>query len=413
MADVRMRRPLRTALVLVALARAASATDPGALVLGRWVVLGPGGVVSARAVTTATTCPPLVVDGVARPMTQRAAPSSAHPVRTCEADLPAGARSAAVLGLPLPLPVDDPERIVVLGDTGCRLEPGADPVQACNDPAAWPAAAIAAAATREQPQLVIHTGDLLYRLRPCPPTAQAACGGSPSGDTFAAWHADVLAPQAPLLAAAPWIVARGDHERCGVGADGWLRYFAPGPRPARCPARAAPYHLMLGALQLQVLDSSDADDLAAPAALVDGTRRDLAVLREVIHSPAWLLTHRPVWSVRQDAGGVVTPTRTLQAAIGDGLEPAIHTVLSGHVHLLEHLAFAAQRPQQVVVGNGGAALAAEVRDPVAGTRIDGALVAQWDARHRFGYLVLQRVGKQWDARAKDETGREIARFTIR
>jgi hypothetical protein len=40
-------------------------------------------------------------------------------------------------------------------------------------------------------------------------------------------------------------------------------------------------------------------------------------------------------------------------------------------------------------------------------------VAQWDVARRFGYVVLQRVGKQWDARAKDETGREIARFTLR
>jgi hypothetical protein len=407
MAGVRMRRALGAAAVVLALARLAGGADLPALVLARWVVLGANGGASARAVTTASTCPPLVVDGAPVAMAVRAAPSPAHPVRTCEAALPRGARVAAVAGLPLPLPVDDPERIVVLGETGCRLVHGPEPMQACNDAAAWPAAAIAAAATRDEPQLVIHTGDLVGRLTACRPGTERSCGGSPSGDTFATWHADVLAPEAPLLAAAPWIVARGDHDRCGAAGDGFLRYFAPGPRPKRCPPRLPPYLVMLGALQLQVLDTSGADDDGPAPAAVDATRRDLAVLRELIHSPAWLLTHRPVWAVRQQAEGLATPTRTLQVAIGDGLEPAIHTILSGHVRLFEHLAFAAQRPQQVVVGNGA------VHDVVAGTRVDGALVAQWDAAPRFGYLVLQRVGKEWDARAKDETGRVIARFTLR
>ena len=59
-----------------------------------------------------------------------------------------------------------PQRIVVLGDTGCRLKGAA--LQACNDPAQWPFPQLAAAAASLKPDLVIHVGDYLYRESACP-----------------------------------------------------------------------------------------------------------------------------------------------------------------------------------------------------------------------------------------------------
>ncbi len=39
------------------------------------------------------------------------------------------------------------------------------------------------------------------------------------------WQADFFRPAAPLLAAAPWLFVRGNHESCGRAGLGWFRFF--------------------------------------------------------------------------------------------------------------------------------------------------------------------------------------------
>ena len=70
-----------------------------------------------------------------------------------------------VMAVALPRP--DPRRIVVFGDTGCRIAKR-DRVQACNDPKSWPFPEVARRAAAAHPDLVIHVGDYLYREEPCP-----------------------------------------------------------------------------------------------------------------------------------------------------------------------------------------------------------------------------------------------------
>ncbi|WBS02595.1 hypothetical protein OU994_30910 [Pseudoduganella sp. SL102] len=107
-------------------------------VLSSYVVLGEEGAATARVITVAAACPTLDVDGRPVPMSVRAAPAtiaqrptasgpadskpSAFPVLACEAPLPAGTQRAALAGTPLPLPQHEARRIVVIGDTGCRLK---------------------------------------------------------------------------------------------------------------------------------------------------------------------------------------------------------------------------------------------------------------------------------------------------
>ena len=185
-----------------------------------WVQLGLGGDTLIRAVNAGAGCPALTVGGVAWPMTVRAAAAPPEfPLNVCEAALPTGAAADLVVGgARLPAPRPRPSRIVVIGDAGCRLEEG-DPIQDCSDPRAWPFAQIAASAAAWHPDLVLHVGDYVYREEPCPPKL-AECAGSPWGDTWAAWQADLLAPAAPLLRAASWVFTRGNHELCSRGGDG-------------------------------------------------------------------------------------------------------------------------------------------------------------------------------------------------
>jgi hypothetical protein len=234
-------------------------------VAAAWVELtGPNGsngltgnVAIARAITEATAaaggtnpCPTITISGGAPvQMNVRAAATTSlalrsvntppakpalFPVSACEYPLPAGATSAVVAGQPLPLPKANPTKIVVLGDTGCRLQNG-NGTQSCNDPdpngtdTPYPFAAIAALAAAQKPDLVLHVGDYAYRDNPCPPGLGYNCGGSPWGFGWDTWQADLFAPGAPLLAAAPWIMTRGNHEQCNRAGQGWYRFLDTNP----------------------------------------------------------------------------------------------------------------------------------------------------------------------------------------
>jgi Calcineurin-like phosphoesterase len=152
------------------------------------------------------------------------------PVSSCEYPLPSGTTSALVAGLPLPLPKANPTRIVIIGDTGCRLQTD-NGTQSCNDPnpegtdTPYPFAAIAALAAAQNPDLVIHVGDYAYRDNECPAGLGFNCGGSPWGFGWDAWEVDLFVPGAPLLAAAPWIMTRGNHEQCNRAGQGWYRFL--------------------------------------------------------------------------------------------------------------------------------------------------------------------------------------------
>jgi Calcineurin-like phosphoesterase len=234
---------------------------PSNQVSAAWVELtGPNGsngltgnVAIARAITEATAasaganpCPNITINGGAPvQMNLRAAATTSlairsvntlpnkpalFPVSACEYALPSGATSAVVGGQSLPVPKANPTKIVVIGDTGCRLQNG-NGTQSCNDTdpngtdTPYPFAAVAALAAAQNPDLVLHVGDYAYRDNPCPAGQGYNCGGSPWGFGWDTWQADLFTPGAPLLAAAPWIMTRGNHEQCNRAGQGWYRFL--------------------------------------------------------------------------------------------------------------------------------------------------------------------------------------------
>jgi hypothetical protein len=170
---------------LFLLAPAAQAADlPNA-----WVELAADGGLDVRAVTMpGAPCPKVLADGSPLASRQRGSPDptdGAYPIQVCVAHAAVTARGITVDGLPYPVLPRSIKRIVVIGDTGCRLK--GDNVQDCNDPAQWPFAAIARLAAARHPDLVVHVGDYHYRESPCP-AARAGCAGSPYGDNWAVWR---------------------------------------------------------------------------------------------------------------------------------------------------------------------------------------------------------------------------------
>ena len=239
--------------------------------------MGDGGPI-ARAITAEAACPVLTVDGRTVPMEIRFAAAtvpqrptgstaenskpSVFPLTVCDAALPTGTRRAAIAGAPLPLPRAIVRRIVVIGDTGCRIKAADHAVQACNDAGAFPFARIATRAAAEHPDLVIHVGDYLYRENPCP-DGVAGCAGSPWGYGWDAWNADFFAPAAPLLAAAPWVMVRGNHESCARAGQGWWRFL---------DGHAAAGH------DCDTAATDARDDWSAPYAVPLGGRAQVVVL---------------------------------------------------------------------------------------------------------------------------------------
>jgi hypothetical protein len=353
-----------------------------------WVEIAPNEALSVRTVVAPDTdCPTVEADGAAVAMLPRALPDDAFLVRVCEARVPEATARLSIGDISLPTLPPVVNRIVVIGDTGCRIARFA--AQDCRDPKAWPFPAIASAAAAKRPDLVIHVGDYFYREARCPP-GRAGCAGSPYGDDWPAWRADFLDPAAPMLAAAPWIMVRGNHELCARGGLGWFRLLDPYPGRADCVDRTPPYLLSVGGLDFLVFDSADADDFLAPPEKVAFYAGQLAPLLARAPAGSWLLLHHPVWAMGQGLLTGFSTNQTLQAAIRGLVPPSLDLVLSGHVHDFLSYDFGAERPAQLIVGTGGDKLQDLGHAPIAGADLDGMTVRDGIALERFGYLVLDR-----------------------
>ncbi len=424
-----------------------------------FVVLGEEGRPVARAITSAAGCPVLVADGSVLPMTIRApaatlplrptrsAPEeskpSVFPVQVCEATLPAGAIRASIGDRALPIVRAEPRRIVVIGDTGCRMKSSDHVFQACNDTAAWPFAQIAAAAAAAAPDLVIHVGDYHYRENACP-AGNAGCAGSPWGYGWDAWNADLFTPARPLFAAAPWIVVRGNHESCDRAGQGWWRFLDPHPLVPRrdCNESARdetgdysePYTVPIAAdTELIVFDSSRVG--VNRLAVTDPMYRTYtAQMREAFalasRKPGThnlFMNHHPILAFAPDPRaqpvGLYPGNESLQSVLqpinAEMLFPQnVDALLSGHVHLFEMVSYATPQPTQIVSGNGGSWADAPLpRDlPPGATPAPGAVVESFVTTHRYGYLTLERDAEgsgAWRIQARDREGRMITTCSLR
>lgn len=398
-------------LGIIALFTAASAF--AAELPAPWVELGADGALSVRAATPpGSACPTVSADGAAVAAVPRGAPDGAFPVQICEARVPAATARLNLEGVALPTVPAPVRRIAVIGDTGCRLAGRA--VQDCRDPAAWPFPGIAKAAAARRPDLVIHLGDYYYREKPCP-AGHAGCAGSPHGDSWQTWRADLFDPAAPLFAAAPWVVVRGNHELCRRGGPGWFRLLDPYPAAlaqADCADRTEPYVVSAGGLDLLLFDSADADDFLSLPDKVAAYAGQLTPLLAKAPPHAWLLTHRPVWAMAQgDLSGLVT-NQTEQAAIRGHVPAALDLVLSGHLHDFISYEFGPERPAQLIVGTGGDTLLALGRAPIVGAEIDGMVVRNGFAAERFSYFIMERTATGWDGTLYAPDDAVIARCTL-
>lgn len=380
-----------------------------------------------RAITRSSSCPSMLVDGVVKPMRRRADPArgidsnaasqtgdAGRPIKmdfdvqTCEAELAAGARVVSINGWRLGIvnPAEPLRRIVVVGDTGCRVQgPNAvgtgrgAPLQDCSEASAWPWPRIARAAASLQPDLIIHNGDIHYREGE--PKGTEPGKSRRNEDVYAAylktitygwaaWDADFFAPAGPLLASAPWAITRGNHELCDRAGAGWFRFldyrrfpdaeprYSPDYDEANCSNYIDPLTVRLGDLQLILMDVAglaDAPGKGKNQGWTNGdhvrTARQLDAVTALQSTQtatiSWLVTHKPLLAFYAGRAGASTSWQFQKALnagsdafqAGNGhLPPNLQMVHSGHVHgwqMVSHPA-ATGLPTQFLIGNSGQAL---------------------------------------------------------
>ncbi|AXS39516.1 metallophosphoesterase [Breoghania sp. L-A4] len=115
---------------------------------------------------------------------------------------------------------------VVLADTGCRGKytgGGARAYQDCQTD--WGLPRVIGDAVKQNPAFVLHGGDYHYFFE----DASAFWDADDGRDRFEYWLQEFLIPAHPLLMRAPWVLGRGNHERCIEQrwfGEGWHVLFA-------------------------------------------------------------------------------------------------------------------------------------------------------------------------------------------
>jgi len=353
------------------------------------------------------------------------------PVQICQAPIPAGAKSVAVDGSPLPLPSPRIRRIAVVGDTGCRIESGPEGIQACNldDANGWPFPRLMRSVAAADPDLIIHVGDYVYRREPCP-NGESGCAGSPYGNNWRTWDVDFFRPAAAAFSVAPWLFVRGNHENCNRGWRGWFLALDPHDLPeswdgSTCKRFTEPYTLRSEGFDLVVMDSATVPDEFAPTTnpvTVDTYAAQFNDVAKLVgDTPTWFVNHRPAWGVatfaEEHGVGVAQNDPTMAAAVKASelseLPASVRAYISGHMHTFQYMAAYANRPDQVIVGSSG-------------TKLDPTLTRQLIAEHAtifehlaldpanltiapsFAFALLEEHDDTWRVSVRDLNGGEIA-----
>lgn len=439
---------------LLALAGCATPPTPPSPPMGlqqAWVQAVAGPAWAVRALTGDASCPTLSWAGGSAVMQERSAPGDEPPppgnaqaerqpsrfvLRACEAAWPADAPQVQVDTVTLQAPAAEPRRILVVGDTGCRLKASARDFQPCNDPSGWPFPRVLARALALAPDLVIHVGDYHYRESACP-AGMAGCAGSPWGYGDDAWQADFFQPAKALLAAAPWVFVRGNHEACSRAGQGWLRYLDATTGPARaCQATAGasgvndgdstpPFAVPLSPRsQLIVFDSAEIGSRTPPRGSPAWThwrqQLDQVAALSQERTQSLFVSHHPSLAFGPSLLGTPGTARSgltplLQDAFGPRLyPPGILATLHGHLHIHELLGFASNQPATLVIGNGGSAASGRINagealrtEPQPGARLE-----TFQSHTEFGMTLLTATPQGWQLQSFNALGQPLATCSL-
>ena len=348
-------------------------------------------------------CPSITVDGVTTTMRERRDSRSGLYGAMCEERLKLDTTLHVRIAFGSSVILDqnvtrDPRTVAVLGDTGCRITSFFD--QGCGNPATWPFAQVADSVARQSPSLILHLGDYYYREAPCKGSNED-CVRAPYGDRPETWRAEFFGPARKLMAKAPWVFVRGNHEDCMRGGYGWTYYF--GDDRKACEVVYDPSVVRLAGLTVVNVDSAHADDKYAvvPLNLKWKSIADTVASKVAgTAGPVLLTTHVAPYFVCPkscDKGGVadIGGVRVIGEALRASGRQTI--LLAGHLHTFQALD-APGGLSQVIVGNGGANLDPFPKGTVPPPVID------------FTFTDWRRTGDKWQSTV--DNGRVVGRAQL-
>lgn len=277
---------------------------------------------------------------------------------------------------------------ITLGDTGCR----GGHRQTCDTwqgSTSWPFAKLAQLAAERQPDLVIHVGDYRYFEE-----------NQITDDSWTLWQKDFFPLAQPLLLAAPWAFARGNHEGCPTGAAlqygvGYFQFFGqedlvncanltgkPLKLDTAAPIYRSPWYFDIAPMggaasdthRFVMIDANDYEgSIGVSQTQAQAHFEDAIAITGAGPALNWWVWHSPAvqrinW--HQQPFGDPTLRSALLAAAGagksDGARFCYHATapacrpslfLLGHQHLYQDVSFPKAGntifPKSVIVGHGG------------------------------------------------------------
>ncbi len=375
--------------------RSAAVTDtgqPASTVLAAWSqIVGPDNAIKDRPLIVAR----FIVQGIGqycggytvwsetrqlRPSARNNPDPQAFPVTLCQVQLPAdsskfllkypdGSHSSFTFSGPESIGNKHKNEIVMvtMGDTGCRGSK--DQSNCLPDSPDWPFhELINTAASKINPDLVIHVGDFRYFQE------------GKSADTWGFWYQDFFSAAQPLLNSAPWAFARGNHEQCHNSwrpywyGEGWLYLFeaTTSLQTLRCPEKPQPVDIAPWYFDIAAPGIKAHRFIMIDTAQTKNLEQDLLMAvdwaKEV--SDAWWVSHRPFlslsyydnkWHYADDnvRTALVSAVENRTPLCNPDCSPS--TVISGHIHRYQKIELLAPGktsgdwvwPQSVIVGNSG------------------------------------------------------------
>jgi hypothetical protein len=409
-----------------------------------YVLIGDQNQAIARAIAGSAGCPLIFVDGSGSRMSTRVGPAtvplrttasapadskpSEFPITVCETKLPTTAGSVFVGSRTLPLPKAAPTHIAIIADTGCRLKKSSNTYQACADPTQWPLAAVAQNVAAMKPDLVLHIGDYQYRENACP-DGMSGCAGSPWGYGWDTWDADLFTPAAPLLAAAPWVVVRGNHEECARAGQGWFRFLDTDAydveRSCDDPSNDAyanytyPYAVALGkSTQVIVFDTAKVGTAALKTSdpqfvTYQQQFNRVTALAAKTGVTSIFMNHHPILGYAPQTGADPSPGNAALQSVMTTLNstayypPGITLALHGHVHDFQAIDFSTGQPATIVSGNGGDNLDANLPDPfpTSDAVAPGATLDAISHTSTYGFMFMDLTASGWTFKAYTVDGK--------
>jgi hypothetical protein len=380
-------------------------------VLHHWTQLNDGRSQSFRAIISDDTCPAIEIDGALHQMSVRAGVMPEFPNLVCEFATDKPVASAQVNTLRFPVRPERADRMVVVGDTGCRLKDGS-PVQACNDPEEWPFATISGSIAEKEADLAIHVGDYYYRETEC--LDPDICGET-YGDTWRTWEADFFAPGQTMLSAHPFVFVRGNHENCNRAWLGFDRYLAAEPMrdPLMCDNYQAPFVVEFDDLQLPVIDSSTRDRDTYTWDRLRAMQEQFTDVLPRLDRETLVLTHTPLWgygSKKRESDELETLESIQRDAFGDMLPRLVSGVVAGDLHFAQ-LVSTPGNPVQITFGNGGVWLYTTPEGRVDDLQVGHGVTGDIFGFNQFGFGMIERVATGLDVTFFDQTGEAAVKCT--